>query len=161
MKLYANEKLFSVHNKYSIFDENKTLLYKVQSKIISIGKKTSVFDKNNKEIIYAKQELFHLTSNYNIYIRGRFAFKIKQRFNLFNINFDISNGYSVEGNFFSLKFTIYDKNREPVAKISRKIISIGDKYQIEVLDEKDIEVILSIIVVISNIIDERQSSNNN
>ena len=47
MKLFVKEKLFSMHNRYYIYNENEELTYEIESKVISIGDKTTIYDKNH------------------------------------------------------------------------------------------------------------------
>ncbi len=44
MKLYVNEKLLSIHNKFYVRDENNKEVYEISSKVISIGNKTTITD---------------------------------------------------------------------------------------------------------------------
>ena len=66
MKLYVNEKLFSMHKKFYIKDENNLDVYEISSKFFSFGDKTTIKDMNDKKVVYIEQELFHLTPNYNV-----------------------------------------------------------------------------------------------
>ena len=45
MKLFVKEKLFSIHNRYYIYNENEEQVYEIESKAISIGDKTTIYDK--------------------------------------------------------------------------------------------------------------------
>ena len=160
MKLYVNEKLFSIHKKFYVKDENNTDVYEISSKIVSFGDKTTINDMQGNKIAYIEQELFHLTPNYNVYIRDEFAFKITKKFQLLKNDYSLSNGYRVEGNFMMLDFTIYDDKNIQIGGIKRKFISIGDKYEINIDDMNKKEVVLAIIVAITNDINRRQNTSN-
>ena len=69
--------------------------------------------------------------------------------------------YKVDGSTFNLNFTIINNYGKTVALVNRKFLSIGDKYQIEIIDEKDIYTILTIIVAITNDVDRSQSNSSN
>ena len=69
--------------------------------------------------------------------------------------------YKVNGSTFNLNFTIINNYGKTVALVNRKFLSIGDKYQIEIIDEKDIYTILTIIVAITNDVDRSQSNSSN
>ena len=161
MKLYVNEKLFSIHNKFYVKDENNVDVYEISSKIISLGDKTTIYDMKGNKIAYIEQELLHISPNYNVYIKDEFKFKIKKKFQLFKNDYLLSNGYRVEGNFMMLDFIIYDDNNIPVGSIKRKFISIGDKYEINIDDTNKKEIILAIIVAITNDVNRNQSSSSN
>ena len=160
MKLYVNEKVFSFHDKFYVTDENGNNVYEIASKFISLGKKTTVYDMDGNKIIYIEQELFHITPHYNIYIDGNFEFQIAKKFRIFTNDYSLSNDYSVDGSFMMLDFSIYDNNSNMIGSIKRKFFSIGDKYEIEIMDESKKNIVLAIIVAISNDVNNSQSSSN-
>lgn len=158
MKLFVKEKLFSIHNRYYIYNENEEIEYEIESKAISIGDKTTIYDKNHKAIAYIEQEIFHLMPHYNVYMNDEYKFQIKKKFKFFRNDYELSNLYTVEGSIFNLDFAIKNTDGKEIALVNRKFISIGDKYQIEILNEEDIYIILTIIVAITNDVDRSQSN---
>ena len=158
MKLYVNEKLFSIHKKFYVKDENNMDVYKISSKIISFGDKTTINDMQGNKIVYIEQELFHLTPNYKVYIGDKFTFKIIKKFQLFKNDYVLSNGYRVEGNIMMLDFVVYDDNNIQIGSIKRNFISIGDKYEINIDDINKKEIVLAIIVAITNDVNRNQNS---
>lgn len=156
MKLYVNEKLFSMHKKFYIKDENNFDVYEISSKFFSFGDKTTIKDMNDEKVVYIEQELFHLTPNYNVYINDEFSFKITKKYQLFKNDYILSNGYTVDGKFMMLDFSIYDNNGNQIGSIKRKVISIGDKYEIVINDIEKKEIALAIIVAITNDVNRRQ-----
>lgn len=160
MKLYVSEKLFSMHKKFYVKDENGIEVYEISSKVISFGDKTTIKDMNGNIISYIEQEIFRITPNYNVYINNEFSFKITKKFQLFKNDYILSNGYTVEGNLMMLDFSIYDEKHNEIGSIKRKFISIGDKYEIDINDPKKREIVLSIIVAITNDVNRSQQSSN-
>lgn len=158
MKLFVKEKLLSIHNKYYIYNESGEIEYEIESKAVSIGDKTTIYDKEHNSIAYIEQEILHLMPHYNVYINGKYKFQIKKKFQMFKNNYELSNDYTVDGSTLSLDFIIKNNNGKEIAIINRKFLSIGDKYQIEIIDEKDINIILTIIVAITNDVDRSQST---
>ena len=82
MKLYVNEKLFSVHRKFYVKDENDLVIYEISSNAISLGDKTTISDVNSNKIVYIEQELFHIMPNYNIYINDVHVCRIIKKFEI-------------------------------------------------------------------------------
>ena len=158
MKLFVKEKLLSMHNRYYIYNENEELTYEIESKVISIGDKTTIYDKEHNVIAYIEQEIFHFTPHYNVYIEGKYKYQIKKKFHFFKNDYELSNMYKVDGSTFNLNFTIINNYGKTVALVNRKFLSIGDKYQIEIIDEKDIYTILTIIAAITNDVDRNQAN---
>lgn len=161
MKLYVNEKLFSFHNRFYVKDESDKDVYEISSKIISLGDKTTINDIEGNKIAYIEQELLHLTPHYNVYINDILEFQIIKKFQLFKNDYTLSNGYRVEGKFMMLDFTVYDNNNIQIGSIKRKFFSIGDKYEIEINDISKKEIVLAIIVAITNDVNRSQNTSNN
>lgn len=159
MKLYVNEKLFSLHKKFYVKDENDLDIYEISSKIISFGDKTTINDMAGNKIAYIEQELFHITPTYNVYINDEFEFKITKKFQLFKNDYSLDNGYRVDGNFMMLDFIVYDDMDNQIGSVTRKFFSIGDKYEITIDDVNKTEIVLAIIVAITNDVNRSQNSN--
>ena len=160
MKLFINEKLFSIHRKFYVLNEQGENVYEISSEVLTIGDKTTVSDMSGNKIAYIEQRLLHLMPNYDIYINGQVACSIQKKFKLFKNNYELSNGYTIDGNFMALNFTIKDDRGNIIGELSRKFISIGDKYTIDIYDENKLPIVLSIIVAITNDVNRVQSSNN-
>jgi uncharacterized protein YxjI len=161
MKLYVNEKLFSFHNRFYVKDESDKDIYEISSKIISLGDKTTINDMEGNKVAYIEQEILHLTPHYNVYISDILEFQIIKKFQLFKNDYTLSNEYRVEGNFFMLDFKVFDDNNNQIGSIKRKFISIGDKYEIEINDISKKEIVLAIIVAITNDVNRSQNTSNN
>lgn len=160
LKLYINEKLFSIHNIFYVKDESEKDLYVISKKIFSLGSKISITDIKGNVLSNIDQELFRFLSTYNISINNELNFQIKKKFQLFKNDYVLSNGYSIVGNYFMFDFNILDPSGKEIGKISRKYFTIGDKYEVEIYDKKDVLFVLSVVAVIANDINKNQSSNN-
>ena len=161
MKLYVNEKLFSIHRKFYEKDENDVDVYEISSKVISLGDKTTISDMRGNKIAYIEQEILHIMPNYNIYIGDDLICKISKKLQLFKNDYTLSNGYSVKGNFLMFDFTLYDNENNEIGNIKRKLISIGDKYEINIIDLNKKELVLAIVVAIANDVNRSQRNSNN
>lgn len=150
MKLIAKEKLFSMHDRYYIYNDKEEIAYEIVSRMISIGDKTTIYDKDNNIIAYIEQKVMHYMPCYNVYIKNKYKFQIKKKYHLFKNNYKLSNDYKVEGSIFNLNFFILNNSGKIIAKVKRKFISISDRYEIDILDTKDLITILTIIVAITN-----------
>ncbi len=158
MRLYINEKIISIHNKYFIKDEKEKDILEISSKIISLGRKTWIKDLSGNELVYVEQELFHLMPHYNIYIHNNKICSIKKKFKLLKNDYELSNHYHVEGNFINHSFIIYNDKGNKIGQIKRKYISIGDQYIIDIDDENEYLLVLAIIVAIANEIESAQNA---
>ena len=156
MKLYINEKLLSLHNRFYIKDESGNNVLEMSSQMFSIGRKTWIKDLQGNELAYMQEEILHLMPHYNIYIDGQMVCQIAKKFKLLKNNYELSNGYKVNGNWLALDFSVLDPSGTLVGSIKRKFISIGDKYEIEITDEQNYILILSIMMAITNDVNQAQ-----
>ena len=157
MRLYVNEKIISIHNRYFIKDESGKDILEISNNIMPLEFKTSINDMNGKELAYIKRE-FHLMPKYNVFINNKLEYSINKEFQLLKSNYKLSNNYRVEGQFLSHNFIIYNEKNEKVGEIFREYFTIGDRYIIYIIDENDYLLILTIIVAITRDIDRAQAS---
>lgn len=162
MKLFIREKLVSMHNRYFIYNEQEEQVYELVSECLSIKNKTRLLDMSGNELLYVEQELFHLKPVYLLYINGNHVGTVKKVNFIGRPKYEVSElSYHVQGDLFSTSFEITDANGNLIASATRKLISIGDKYQLEILDEKNYIYILGILITIINVIDDSQRSQAN
>ena len=159
MKLYINEQLFSLHNRFYAMDYNEKNIYEISSEVISIGDKTTISDMKGNEVAYIEQEILQLLPTYNVYIKGELVCTISKDFSIFSNNYSLDNGYYVDGSIMNLDFDLYDDKDTLIAVISRKFLSIGDKYELDILDDSKKVIILSIFVAIANDVNRNQRNN--
>ena len=75
---------------------------------------------------------------------------------MFKNDYELSNLFKVDGSTFNLDFAIADDRGNEIAVVNRKLLSVGDKYKIDILDENYLKIILTIIVAITRDIDRSQ-----
>lgn len=158
MKLIVKEKFISMHRKFYVKNENDENVFEISSKPISIGFKTTIKDLKGEKKAYIEEEVLHLMSHYKIYIGDKFICKIAKKFKILKNDYSITNGYKVNGDFFSLNFSIYNDKNEEIGRIKRKFFAITDKYEIDIPNDKDKMIVLAIVVAISNDVNREQEN---
>ena len=162
MKFYIRERIFSIGDNFSIVDVSGNDMFNVEGKIFSIGNKLRIYDMNNNEVAYIEQKLFKLLPEYNIYLNGNYAARMKKQFTLFNNKFDIDSNmgnYEIKGDFFAHDFSIM-KNGDVVTQVSKQWLSFGDTYEIDIDDGENYAFILSMIIVIDQVLHDNKNRNN-
>lgn len=160
MKFYIKQKVFSFKDKFKILDESQELQYEVKGKFMSLSNKLELVDKLGNPVLRAKRKVLAFLPKYFIYnLKGEEIATIKRIFG-FRPRFTLSalrTDLEVEGSLFAHSFGIFDHGNE-VATISKKIISWGDTYEINIIDEENTELFLFIVIVLDQIIHERKQA---
>lgn len=165
MKLYMKQKYFSFTDRYKVYDENENPIYHIETEFLSLRNKFTVV-KDDQIIFYLKRRLFTFFTHY-LDIFDQHDEKIgliTKYFSFFvpKLSIDIKDkNYVIEGQIFAHDFTIYNHGKL-VATISKKWLSWGDSYEIDVDDQEDIDLIVVIVMGIDRMLhsDHSHSSQN-
>jgi uncharacterized protein YxjI len=158
MKFYIKQKVFTLKDKFKITDESQSPLYEVKGKFMSITNKLELLDLSENVLYRSNRKVLTLLAKYFIYNQsGEEVAMIKRKFSL-RPKFDLSilgKEMELEGSLFAHSFNIIH-NGQSVAAIRKKIISWGDAYEIEIYDNKDIELYLFVIIILDQVIHEKK-----
>lgn len=159
MKFYIKQKVFSLKDKFNILDENQILQYQVHGKMMSLSNKLEFKNDKDEVLLRAQRKVFSFLPKYFIFDNHnqevaeiKRLFGIRPRFNLTVRYKDLD----VSGSLFAHSFVVED-NGITLATISKKIISWGDTYEIEIYKEEDIELLLFVVIVLDQVIHERRN----
>jgi len=165
MKLYIKQKIFSFRDKFYIYDEQGNNKYYVEGEIFTFGKKLHLYSLNGVEIAYIHQKLFSFLPKYYISVDGFDETEVIKEISFFKPRYYVNKlGWSVKGDFWSHNYEITDSNNI-IARISKKWFTWADTYEIDIEDDKNTQIVLSVVLVIDAITAEeaatiKVSSNN-
>ncbi|MBU3184425.1 LURP-one-related/scramblase family protein [Clostridium estertheticum] len=162
MKFYIKQKIFSIGDNFSIKNFSGNDMFKVEGKIFSIGNKLRIYDMKDNEIVYIEQKLFKLLPEYNIYLNGNYAAKVKKEFTFFSNRFHIESNmgdYEIEGDFLAHDFSIV-KNGKSIAQINKRWVSWGDTYEIDINESENHVFVLAMVIVIDQVLYDNKNQNN-
>jgi uncharacterized protein YxjI len=163
MRFYIKQKVFSIRDKFRIMDETQRELYTVEGKFFSIQNKLELLNMNGSQVLNASKKVFTLMPKYSIFtphgdllaqVHRKFA--LRPKFIVYVNNEELE----VEGSFFGHSFGVM-RNGQEVASISKKVISWGDTYEINIADELNTELYLFIVIIIDQIIHEQENKRRN
>ena len=156
MKMLFKQRFSAWFDKFEIFDEAGNTLYTVRGRF-SFGKHLTVFDNLGNEVGVIKEEVLTMLPKYNIYLGGNLVGTIKKEFTFFKPKFTIDfNGWSVEGNFWELDYSVFNSLGQKVAVVSQELLNWTDTYSIEVVNSSD--ALLSLMLVLA--IDANKAARN-
>ncbi|MCK4763382.1 MAG: LURP-one-related family protein [Candidatus Aminicenantes bacterium] len=148
------QKIWTIADRFVIRDEYKNPMFYVKEKVFSFGDKLKFFDMDGNELAYIKQKVFSFKKQYKIYRNKELLARVVKKITLFKDKFIIDipgpNDYIVKGNFTDHRYT-FIRNGRGVAFISKKWLSWGDTYRIEIVPGEDDVVILAAAVIIDMI----------
>lgn len=133
MKLYIQQKVLTLADKFTVKDNAGNDKYFVNGELISIGSKLHVKDASGNEIAFIKQKIA-LVPTFEVYVRGNLFTVIKKHISL-KPSYSLSNiGWEVKGSFLQMDYNITNEGN-PIANIKKALVSWGDSYELDIVDD--------------------------
>ncbi len=158
--LFTSTKVFTLHHKIDITDSMESVVYRAQTKFPSILDKTEVYDASENHIAHIERKLLSLHERHYITMEDGRQFEVSNE--LFHIVKDVTNivglGWSLKGNILGLNFELYDENGAIIAVIAQKMMSIHDKYCIDIYQTEYEKEVVTILVTLQHMIRDREAA---
>ena len=158
--LFTSTKIFSLHHEIEITDENDEVVYRAESKFLSLHDKTEVYKANGDHVAHIEKKFLSLHERHYIEMSDGLRFEMSNE--LFHLIRDITNieglGWQLQGNILGLNFQLYDQNGEVIAVISQKLISIHDKYCIDIYQTDKEEIVIAILITLQHMMRDRAAA---
>lgn len=161
MKLCIEQKVFTFADHFNIFDEFGNVKYTCEGEFFSFGKKLHVYDTSGDEVAYIEQRLLSFLPTYTIYVRGMEVGEVKKEFSFFTPKYYVYGlDWNVEGEFLSHDYFV-TRNGEPIVEIHKEWFTFGDCYSMDINDDYDEVLALSVCLAIDASIESSNHANNN
>ena len=158
--LFTSSKVFSLHHKIDVTDEKGILKYHAETKFPSLHDRTYISDAHGHLISYVYRKFFTLHERHFIEMESGLSFEMATEW--FHIIKDIMNieglAWQLRGNILALNFQLYDQNGDVVALISQKMLSLHDKYCIDIYQPDYEEVVVTILITLQHMMNDREVS---
>ncbi|MBO4409223.1 MAG: LURP-one-related family protein [Spirochaetales bacterium] len=158
--LFTSTKVFTLHHHIDITDENENVVYQAESKMISIHDKTWIKDMEGNQIAYIWRKILTLHERHFIEMSDGTNFELSNE--LFHLIKDITNieglGWQLQGNILGLNFELYDADGEIIAVIGQKMLSLHDKYCIDIYRPEHEKTCVAILIALQHMIRDRASA---
>lgn len=154
MYLYIKQRVFSIGDKYDVYDQNNNVIFDVKSKVFSIGAKIQLCNTNGQELYYIQQKLTLFLKRYEIYRGNQLCARVQQEFRFFKpkLTIESDNGnYDISGSLWDLDFEI-TSHGNLVGSVHKKWLSWGDAYELYIPDGTDYAFFASLVIAIDNCI---------
>ena len=158
--LYTSKKVFTLHHRITITDDEGAVIYTVETHFPSLHDRTDIRDENGRVIAQITRKFFSLHKRHFITMFDGFIFEMSNE--LFHIISDVTNieglGWQLRGNVLGLNFELYDERGNIAAVVGQKMFSIHDKYCIDIYRPDMEMVIVAILITLEHMMHDRSGS---
>ena len=158
--LFTSTKVFTLHHHIDITDETERVVYQANSKFLSLHDKTDVTDAQGGHVAHIERKFFTLHQRHFVTMADGLSFQLSNE--LFHLIKDITNieglGWQLQGNIVGLNFELYDAEGQIIAVIGQKMLSIHDKYCVDIYRPEYEQIVVAILVTLQHMIKDRESS---
>jgi uncharacterized protein YxjI len=157
--LFTSTKVFTLHHRIDIIDENEQVVYQAQTKFPSLHDKTDITDASGNPVAHIEKKILTLHQRHFITMADGQDFELSNE--LFHLIKDISNieglGWQLRGNILGLNFELYDEAGSVIAVIGQKLISLHDKYCVDVYRPDLEKQVIAILITLQHMIRDREN----
>lgn len=160
VSLFTTSKVFTLHKLIDITDNEGNVIYQSKTNFPSLHDKTYITDAHGNPVAHIKRKLISLHERHYITMDNGAYFEISNE--LMHIFKDVTNivglGWQLKGNILGLNFELYDEYGEIIAVISQKMLSIHDKYCIDIYQTQHEKIVVAILVTLQHMIKDREAA---
>ena len=158
--LYTSSKVFTLHHDIDVTDDNKTVLYHARSKFLSLHDKTELYKASGEHVAHIERKLLSLHERHYITMDNGTSFELSNE--LFHLIKDVTNieglGWQLQGNILGLNFELHDRDGSIIAVIGQKMLSIHDKYCVDLYKPEYEETVIAILITLQHMIRDRENT---
>lgn len=150
MKLYIQQKVFSIGDSYSIYDDTQQEIFRVQGEWLSIGAKIHLYDMHGEELFFIAGKVLSFLPQYSIYRGDRLCAQVKKEFSLFSPRLTITSNYGdfeINGDFWDHNYSISREGRE-LGVIRKEWMTWGDCYEMLVYDPSNAPFFSALVIAV-------------
>ena len=155
--LFTTSKVFTLHRETDITDDREQMVYHAWTKFPSLHDKTDITDRDGNPVAHIEKKLFTMHERHFITMADGKAFELSNE--LWHVVRDVTNieglGWILRGNIAGLNFRLYDGQENIIAVISQKMVSIHDKYCVDIYREDAEQVVVAILVALQHMMADR------
>ena len=158
--LFTSTKVFTLRHKIDIVDAQEQIVYQAQTKFPSLRDKTDIYDAAGNHVAHMEKKLLTLHQRHYITMADGQSFELSSE--LFHIVKDITNieglGWQLRGNILGLNFELYDQIGGVIAVIGQKMLSIHDKYCVDIYRPELEKQVIAILITLQHMIRDRENA---
>ena len=158
--LFTSTRFMTLHHRIDIVDESENPVYQARTKFPSLHDKTDLTDAAGRPVAHIERKLLSLHQRHFVTMADGLSFELSNE--LFHLVRDITNieglGWQLRGNILGLNFELYDEKGEIIAVIGQKMLSLHDKYCVDIYRPEDEKIVAAILVTLQHMIQDREAA---
>ena len=158
--LFTSTKVLTLHHEITITDDRDQMVYRATTKFPSLHDKTDIYDADGNHVSHIERKFFTLHERHFVTMEDGRSFELSNE--LWHIVRDVTNieglGWQLQGNIVGLNFELYDADGNIIAVISQKMISLHDKYCVDIYQPEEEKTVVTILVTLQHMIRDRENS---
>ena len=158
--LFTTTKVFTLHHRIDITDDREQVVYHAQTKFPSLHDKTDITDASGNPVAHIEKKILTLHQRHFITMSDGQSFELSNE--LFHLIKDITNieglGWQLQGNILGLNFELYDQAGNVIAVIGQKMLSIHDKYCVDIYQPELERQVVAILITLQHMIRDRENT---
>ena len=158
--LFTSTKVLTLHHRIDITDEHEEVVYRASTKFPSLHDKTDITDALDRPVAHIERKFFSIHQRHFVTMADGQRFELSNE--LFHLVRDITNieglGWQLRGNILGLNFELYDAVGEIIAVIGQKMLSLHDKYCVDIYRPEYEAAVVAILVTLQHMIRDREAA---
>ena len=135
-----------------------TIKYKVKKQLIAAGADFDIFDAVGNKIGLVDQKVLNMVKTFNIKLNGENCGTVKKKFPALtkDMNYD-AKGWKLDGDALGMSFKFTDSAKAVHATVKKKVLAVGDTYEIEVVDPANELLVVALTVILDEAFHSKRS----
>ena len=158
--LFTSTKVFTLHHQIDITDDREQVVYQAWSKFFSLRDKTDITDAAGNRVAHIERKIFTIHQRHFVTMADGLQFELSTE--LLHLIKDVTNivglGWQLRGNIIGLNFELYDRDGSVIAVIGQKMLSLHDKYCVDIYRPEQEAVVVAILVTLQHMIRDREAA---
>ena len=142
---------------YEVF-AGDTVKYVAKKKLLAAGADFDIMDAAGNKIGLVDQKVLNMVKTFDISINGQKCGTVKKKFPALtkDMNYD-ARGWKLDGDALGMSFKFTDAAKNVYATVKKKVLAVGDTYEITVTNDEDELLVVALTVVIDEAFHSKRS----
>ena len=135
-----------------------TIKYVVKKKLLAAGADFNIMDAAGNKVGLVDQKVLNMVKTFDITLNGQKCGTVKKKFPALtkDMNYD-ARGWKLDGDAVGVNFKFTDAAKTVYATVKKKIIALGDTYEISVVNAEDELLVVALTVILDESFNSKRS----